>query len=180
VLSARIKTLIENGIVEKVEAEARGGFEYRLTQAGNELAPILESVGTWGQRWTRSRMSKDELDVELLMLSVQRNLDVAALAQAHVVLAFVFSDLHGSQRRWWLLVDPEATELCTEAPGRPEDVTLTCSLRTMTEVFTGDTTLKQALASGRLQTKGPTQLLRSIHRWLRTSALAAVPRAVPA
>jgi DNA-binding HxlR family transcriptional regulator len=188
VLSSRIKSLIEHGIIERVESEARDhaqararaaaqGFEYRLTAAGTELAPIIESIGVWGQRWVRSRMTRDELDVELLMLSVERNFDVSAFPQAHAVVAFVFSDLQGAMRRWWLLLDDGRAELCTQSPGRSEDVTLTSRLRTLAEVYAGDTTVAAALEARRLQVKGPLKLTRHVHRWLRTAPLAAVPSA---
>jgi DNA-binding HxlR family transcriptional regulator len=177
VLSSRIKTLIDHGVVERVEAEAGPSAAYRLTRAGAELAPIVESIGVWGQRWVRSRMTRDELDVELLMLGVQRNFDASAFPQDHAVLAFVFSDLHGPLRRWWLLVDRDRTELCAEAPGRAEDVRLTCPLRTLTEVFTGDATLEAVLEARRLEIQGPRKLTRSARRWLRTPSLAAVPPA---
>ena len=118
VLSSRIKTLLEHGIVERVQSDSEHGWEYRLTRAGTELAPIIESIGGWGQRWVRSRMTRDELDVELLMLTVERNFDASAFPKDHAVIAFVFSDLQGPMRRWWLLLDDGHTELCSQPPGR--------------------------------------------------------------
>lgn len=179
VLSARIKTLIDHGIVEKIGTDSANGFEYHLTEAGAELAPIIESIGVWGQRWVRSKMSRDELDIELLMLSVQRNFDASAFGQDHAVVTFVFSDLHGPNRRWWLLVDGGTTELCTQPPGRPEDVALTCRLRTLAEVFAGGNTVHAAIASGQLRAQGAPKLARNVQCWLRVSPLAAVRPAYP-
>ncbi len=173
VLSSRVKALVEHGIVERVEAESAP--RYRLTRAGVELAPILESVGGWGSRWVRSRMTRDELDVELLMLHVQRGFDTSAFPQAHAVVSFVFSDLHGALRRWWLLLDDGKIELCAQHPGRTEDVTLTCTLRTLSEIFVGNTPLKAALNAERLQVEGPQKLVRHMHRWLVLSPFAQVP-----
>jgi DNA-binding HxlR family transcriptional regulator len=177
VLSARLRTLTEQGILERHDAGARQGVEYRLTPAGAELAAVIESIGVWGQRWVRSRMTRDELDVELLMLHVQRHFDAAAFPEDHGVVAFVFTDLQGTERRWWLLVDDERTELCADSPGRKVDVTFTCRLRTLAEVFVGDTTLDAARGNGRLEVGGAPKLVRGVHRWLRIPALAAVPRA---
>jgi DNA-binding HxlR family transcriptional regulator len=178
VLSSRIKTLIEHGIVERVEADLAP--RYRLTRAGADLAPIIESVGNWGQRWVRSRMTRDELDVELLMLHWQRGFDASAFPQAHAVIGFVFSDLHGALRRWWLLLDDGKTELCAQHPGRAEDVTLTCTSRTLSDVFVGNTTLKAALAAERLEVRGAQKLLRQMQHWLVLSPFADVPMAAPA
>ena len=48
VLSSRIKTLLERGIVERVQSDPEHGWEYRLTRAGTDLAPVIESIGGWG------------------------------------------------------------------------------------------------------------------------------------
>lgn len=178
VLSSRIKTLIAHGIIERVAAHEGQGWVYRLTPAGTELAPIIESIGVWGQRWVRSRMSRDELDVELLMLHLLRRFDVAAFAKEHAVIGFVFSDLRGEQRRWWVLVDGPDVELCAQPSGRAEDVTLTCRLRTLAEIFNGDSSVGSALGTGRLDVKGPARLTRNIRAWLQPSELAAVRPAV--
>ncbi|MDD9944828.1 MAG: winged helix-turn-helix transcriptional regulator [Myxococcales bacterium] len=180
VLSSRLKTLMDHGIIERVQADKGNGWAYRLTDSGVELAPIIESIGVWGQRWTRSRMTRDELDVELLMLHLRRSFDASAFAQAHGVVSVVFGDLHGETRRWWLLVDDGEVELCVQPPGRPEDVTLTCRLKTLTEVFVGDCTLKEAIGAGRLEIKGAGKLTRNVHNWLLPSALAEVPPAAHA
>ena len=176
VLSARIKTLVDVGIIELLPAGAGQARGYRLTQAGAELAPTLESVGIWGRRWVRSRMSRDELDVELLMLHVQRAFDVNAFPVRDAVLAFVFQDLHGPARRWWLLIERGEAELCAGAPaGRSADLTLSCRLRTLAEVFNGDVPLTQALGSGQLAVDGPPKLTRGLPRWLRLSPFASTP-----
>jgi DNA-binding HxlR family transcriptional regulator len=177
VLSSRLKALIDHGIVEKVDANGGPGRRYRLTRAGAELGPIIHQLGGWGQRWLRSRMTRDELDVELLMLHVQRRVDASAFPQAHGVVAFVFSDLHGALRRWWLLLEAGQVELCTEPPGRSEDLVLTCHLRTLAELFNGDLSLADALSGERLVARGPAKLLKTLRLWLRPSLLAAVPPA---
>ena len=153
VLSARLRTLIDHGIVEKLDADRARGSDYRLTQAGVELAPIIAALAVWGQRWVRSRMTRDELDLELVMVSVQRGFAAASFPKAHGVVAFRFSDVHGPERRWWLLVDHGEAELCSQPPGRTEDVTLVCRVRTLAEVFTGATTVPRGAA--RWPPRGP-------------------------
>lgn len=54
VLSARLATLVENGVVERVayrDAGQRERFEYHLTQMGRELLPVLLALMQWGDRW---------------------------------------------------------------------------------------------------------------------------------
>ena len=50
-LSQRLKELEAAGIVERQASDTEPGvFEYRLTDAGRELNPVVEAFGIWGQR----------------------------------------------------------------------------------------------------------------------------------
>jgi DNA-binding HxlR family transcriptional regulator len=177
VLSARLKALCDHGVIERVTPEAGGAPEYRLTSAGAELAPIVEGIGGWGQRWVRSRMTRDELDVELLMLHVTRQLDTQAFPLERGVVAFVFTDLHGPLRRFWLLIDAGHTELCATPLGRAVDATVTATVRTLAEAFNGDTSVRAAIDDERLVVEGAPKLVRSASRWLRQSPFAGTPSA---
>lgn len=172
VLSARLKSLQEHGVVEKVEADDGSGTVYRLTPSGQELSPIIASIGVWGQRWVRSRMTRDELDVELLMSHIRRGLNTTALPAKRAVLRFDFVDLSASSRRWWLLVEGGRVELCAQSPGRPEDVTVSCRLKVLSQVWVGDTTVPKALAAGELTVEGKSTFKRSLRKWLGQSDLA--------
>ena len=174
VLSARLKTLAEHGLIERVRAADGKAWEYRLTEAGHELGPVIHDIGEWGQRWVRSRMTRDELDVELLMSHIRRGLSTEALLQDHVVIRFVFSDLRGELKRWWLLVDDDEVDLCIHPPGRPVDVTLTCRLKTLAQIRMGDTTVTASIAEGRLSVEGPRRLTQNVRAWLGRSDLAGV------
>ena len=61
VLSQRLKTLVDAGVIRRVSDAAPACYE--LTEAGRELEPVIMAVGTWGQRWSRSRLTRSELDV---------------------------------------------------------------------------------------------------------------------
>ena len=51
-LSDRLNRLVDVGIFEKVlYDEKRGRYEYRLTQKGLDLYPVMMSVVQWGDRW---------------------------------------------------------------------------------------------------------------------------------
>ena len=52
VLSQRLKTLCTNGVLEKRRSSSDGrSFEYRLTDSGLELYPILIALMQWGERY---------------------------------------------------------------------------------------------------------------------------------
>ncbi|MFB6838665.1 winged helix-turn-helix transcriptional regulator [Streptomyces sp. NPDC056361] len=51
ILTARLKRLVEAGIVEKVQySERPPRYEYRATAAGEELQPVLVTLMAWGDR----------------------------------------------------------------------------------------------------------------------------------
>lgn len=54
VLSARLATLVEYGVLDKTEYQvpnARKRYEYVLTAAGRELLPALAALQAWGDRY---------------------------------------------------------------------------------------------------------------------------------
>ena len=51
-LAARLKALVEAGILERREyCSSPARFGYHVTRAGAELAPVLRSLVTWGNKW---------------------------------------------------------------------------------------------------------------------------------
>jgi len=54
-LSQRLRELEEEGLVERrVEAGAPVRVTYSLTEAGQDLDPVLSGLKAWARRWNRS------------------------------------------------------------------------------------------------------------------------------
>lgn len=52
VLSQRLRKLVEHDILERVDVGEHGErFEYRLTEKGEALLPVLTTLREWGDRW---------------------------------------------------------------------------------------------------------------------------------
>ena len=115
-LSQRLKTLEDAGLVERRERAAGNGHEYLLTPAGQELRPIVFGLGTWGQRWARRKPS-DKLDPVLLMWDLRRNLDPRRLPERSTVVMFWFRDLPGKRSRYWLQGRPPRDRAVPDQPG---------------------------------------------------------------
>jgi DNA-binding HxlR family transcriptional regulator len=174
-LSKRLKTLERAGVVER-RGEA-GVTEYRLTEAGLELRPVIEQLGVWGKRWARSELEARDLDPGLLMWDIHRRLNVGRMPVRRTVLRFELLDVFGSMRRWWLVVDRGSVDLCLKDPGYPLDLKVTTDLRTLTAVWNGDLALRGETTAGRLRLEGPKDLVRAFPSWLALSPFAAVPAA---
>lgn len=52
VLSQRLGRLVEHGILERIDVGQHGErFEYRLTEKGEALLPVLTTLREWGDQW---------------------------------------------------------------------------------------------------------------------------------
>ena len=67
-LSKRLQTLERVGVVERHCARRGQAGEYRLTPAGQELRPIIESMGIWGQRWARGDVRARHMDASIVSI----------------------------------------------------------------------------------------------------------------
>lgn len=179
-LSKRLKELEAAQVVRRVPVQDEPGtFEYQLTEAGRELKPVIEAIGCWGQRWVDLEASLQNLDPELLMWDMRRNIDPRPMPAHRNVIQVIFTGLPAAQRNWWLIVQPgEDVDLCSVDPGFDVDLYLSTDLRTMTEVWMGYTTLAEAKKTGRLTITGDRELEAKMKTWLCLSPFAKVERRV--
>ena len=173
-LSQRLSTLLERGLIERKRSKDQKNWEYHLTQAGRELEPTIMGLGAWGARWVRSQMSENDLSVELLMWDMRRTIDRSALPDNRTVLHFEFKDLDKKYKNWWMLAENDSIDLCVDDPGFESDVRFVCDLKTMTQLWLGDTTLSKAQSSGKLDISGSPRLTRNIPKWLVFSGFADI------
>lgn len=171
-LAARLRHLEEIGVVRRTAAGKV--WEYGLTDAGEELRPIIVACGEWGARWIGSRLREDELDAGLLMWDMRRFARVAEFPPHPVVINFRFRDARSGEKNWWLVVENEVADLCRDDPGRELTLIVDSSVRALTEVWTGDRTPQEVMRSRELRVDGLAQDAESVWRWLGTSNFAAI------
>lgn len=164
-LSKRLRTLEEVGIITHAVSDNGGRREYRLTEAGRELKPFVEAAGAWGQRWARSKLPDGELHPSTLMWDIHRFLKTEHLPTRRTVLNVEFSD-RKVMTHWWLIVHAGEVDVCVDDPGYEVDVWIFCTLLTLTQVFMGDLSIASARATGKLRLNGSRQLIKDMPRWL--------------
>jgi DNA-binding HxlR family transcriptional regulator len=174
-LSARLRELVEAGVVER-RPMARGRWEYRLTEAGEELRPVIQAFGVWGQRWAQRELRSEQLDPELLVWVVRRRLNPKDFGVPRAVLELEFPEVPLRLRRFWFLVEPDEVDLCLKHPGRTVDVSVSSSVRTLTQVFLGQIPPEAAVRSGAIVLEGSRLLVRSFPRWCPRSPFASYAR----
>lgn len=173
ILTKRLNDLADAEIILRKKMPGQRGFEYFLTQAGKETLPLLQSFGAWGMRWARGDIRDSELDVELLMLYLQRSIVTDNLPGDQSVIRFKFTDLQ-KLSDWWLLVKGCNVDICLEDPGQDVDVYFTTDLRTMVSCWMGDESYRSAIVDKRLKLVGPSALTRNVQHWLSDNVFAGI------
>ena len=167
-LTKRLNELTNDGLVIKKKIPGQKGYEYFLTEAGSELAPVIKQLGIWGTRWARGQIANSELDVELLMLYLVRSIKPEKLIGDETIIRFNFTDLE-KLNHWWIVVHKNDIDICVQDPGREVDAWFTVDLRTMIEVWMGDRTYKSAIRDGKLKLVGHPSLVNNVTIWMSNS-----------
>jgi DNA-binding HxlR family transcriptional regulator len=175
-LSQRLRDLEAGGIVERTEiATEKGVFEYRLTEAGKDLRPVVEAMGFWGQKWVEARLSLRNLDPSLLMWDMRRNLNPSPLPDGRTVIQFLYHDLPASKRSWWLIVEKQGdVDLCWYDPGFDVDLYVSTDLCTMTSIWMGLTTVHKE--RDKISLTGDLDVAGKMQSWLGLSPFAVMPK----
>jgi DNA-binding HxlR family transcriptional regulator len=173
-LSQRLKRLEREGVLARTDAGGR--TTYTLTPAGEELRPLVEVLGSWGQRWARAHLEEGDLDAGLLMWDVKRNVETSLFPDRRTVIQFSFKDLPEAQDGYWLVGSRGEVELCIKDPGYEVDLYVLSDLRSLTGVWLGDLGVAEALASGRIELHGDRALRQNFAAWFALSHFAGVER----
>jgi DNA-binding HxlR family transcriptional regulator len=176
-LSKRLKELEKAGVVV-VTRGASGAVEYRLSPAGEELRPVVMSLGSWGQRWVESHLSLKNLDPSLLMWDMRRHLNPEPLPPRRCVIQFQYPELPESKRNWWLLIDGGKVDLCGFDPGYELNLLVRGPLRVMTAIWMGLSNVRREVEAGTLELDGEPSIAHAMQQWLGLSPFAGEQRRV--
>ncbi len=174
-LSKRLKELEEAGVIVTVPTGHAGVVDYKLTEAGEDLRPVVMSLGIWGQRWVESSVSLKNLDPSLLMWDMRRWLNPTPLPKRRCTINFLYPDVTSAKRSWWLVVDVidgGNVDLCSTNPGFEVDLYVRSPLRSMTAIWMGLTTIAREVEAGHVELIGDADIARSMQRWLGLSPFA--------
>jgi DNA-binding HxlR family transcriptional regulator len=172
-LSKRLDQLTRAGVVTR----DRTGREvvYTVTRAGEELRPAVELIGAWGMRWT-GELGDADLDPQLLLWDLHRNVDLATVPTGTTVVHFEFPDQPGRRRRWWMVLTPTGVDVCDVDPGHEVGATVTGTLRDLVTIWRGDRSWADSLRNGMVTLVGIDAVRRNVPVWFRPGNFAAVPR----
>lgn len=174
-LSERLGRLERAGLLTREPARRGTSRQYNLTPAGRDLEPIIESLAVWGQHWGRD-MQDDDLDPGFLLWSMHMRLDTTSMPPGRTVLEFEFSGAPRDCRRFWLVNENGAVDMCLKDPGYEVDVKIMSDLRLFIEAWRGIRDLRTEIRARHIHVYGSPALTKQVPQWLRLSMLAPYPR----
>jgi DNA-binding HxlR family transcriptional regulator len=167
VLSERLQALVLSGAVARVDGAH--GPEYALTEAGQELADLVGALAVWGQRWLPRRPQDEDLDLEPLLVDMQRRVRFEALPKDPIVVRF---EIDRRAPRFMLVKKSEAS-LCTQNPGFPEPLCVRGPVWALVAWWRGDTEFIKVQRMG-LVLEGPRPLVRAFPGWFERYQFAHI------
>lgn len=172
-LSKRLKSLTRAGVIERSEIDGR--TSYSLTPCGQELAGVVDALGSWGVRWI-GELGEQDLDPHLLMWDMRRTIPIADWPRSRTTVAFILDGVDPKASRWWLTVGAGQADVCDFDPGYEVAGTVQADLRTLVEIWRGDVGWARAVLDGSVALSGSADVRRAIPRWLGQSTAATIPR----
>lgn len=170
-LTSRLKMLVDNGIAIRRRTPEKRGYEYHLTAAGKQLKPVLDAMGTWGMQWVFDSLNDVQMDIATLTRDIAVKVDTDHLPDCDMVFQFTFTEDAEPQKRFVLIRDGKR-ESCGDNPGYDVDVYFRSTLRDLSAVWWGETSILAAIESGKVKVTGPTAFTRNISKWFPNSAFA--------
>ena len=170
-LSNRLDTLMKAGVLERHRAEGSRHWTYGLTEAGEQLRPLVALMAAWGRHWTRESITRADRDPAFMMWAMLRRAEQrGARPEGRVVMHFELRDAKVTKRYWWLVLGEASVDLCLTDPGFEVALRLRSDLETVMLLLLDELTLSRARRSNRLLVEGPARLARQMPAWLGFTA----------
>lgn len=157
ILSKRLKMLEAAEIIVRKSAPAGQAFEYKLSRSGRELGPIVAQ----------------DYDVGGFMWDFHRTLKTGGLPDGQTVILVQIAD-RSDLNTWWLIVNDDVVDLCTDDPGHDVDVYITAPLTGLIDLWMGDIDLRAAIETKAVFLDGPPYLVNNAQDWFAQSPMIDV------
>jgi len=163
-LSKRLVELEHAGVIRSTPKESGRGSSYQLTEAGADLASVIDALGVWGERWVEVTTTHADPGFALWAWC-QAQLDRSKLPAGRTVIAFTFPDEAAGNRYYWLLIENGDAEVCYADPGGAPDLHVEAESLAFVDWHRGVLSWSSARRAGRITVTGPALLARSLATW---------------
>jgi DNA-binding HxlR family transcriptional regulator len=169
VLSARLRELEDNGLVERVlQARPSRAVVYALTPYGLELWDPMSRLGLWGAKTLGKPRPGDSFSSASLELALRATFDADAARNSDMLF-----EIRLAERRLYVHVRDRAVSFPSE-PTSPPDLVLETTPEVFAELFAGYTDIDAAVGSGRARVDGPRRDGRRFFKLFHLPADAAL------
>ncbi|MDQ3548037.1 MAG: helix-turn-helix transcriptional regulator [Chloroflexota bacterium] len=172
VLSQRLKSLEQNGLIERRVGDGRRTPEYVLTPVGQGLYDVIMLLGEWGARWLNEDLKPSDLDPNLLLWDMHRRVDLERLPLERTVVRFDFTGLFRQSN--WLILDRQDVSVCYADPGLEVGLIVTTDTMALHRIWAGHLSFDQAVRSQQVQLDGPRALARQFPSWFQFSVFSHI------
>lgn len=163
VLVRRLDELARAGVITRRHRPS-GGSTYHLTEAGRDLAAVVDQLGDWATSWVE--VTHEHTDPGFALWAwCAAQLDTSLLPARRTVVGFTFPQERASNRRFWLLAEDGAAELCYSYPGTPADVDVVADSQAFVDWNRGVRTWADVLRSGEVVVSGDPEVARALPTW---------------
>ncbi len=161
-LSQRLRKLAHEGVVETRPNASGRGSTYHLTDMGVELVHVCFALGEWGAKWLE--VGPQDLDTRVVLWSMARLIDRGQMPEPRIVIRFDVSDAK-PENRFWLVIEPDAVEVCYRNPGFEERLVVTTTSDWLARWHMGHISLPEAQRRKLIDVAGPPGLVRAMGTW---------------
>lgn len=163
-LVRRLGELERAGVVRSQPKADGPGSTYVLTEAGRDLADVVNELGGWAERWVE--VLPEHTDPGFALWAwVHVQLERSALPQTRTVVAFTFPDQPPGNRHFWLLAEHGEAELCVRHPGGEPDLQVVAQSAAFVEWHRGRRPWAGVVRTGEVRVSGPRALVHAFPRW---------------
>lgn len=161
-LIQRLRRLTQEGVVDTRPAASGRGSTYHLTEMGSELIRVVFALGEWGAKWLE--VGPEHVDTRVVLWSMARLVDRGQMPEPRIVIRFDVTDA-APERQFWLVIEPEAVEVCYRNPGFEERLVVTTTTDWLARWHMGHITLPEAQRRRLIDVAGPPGLVQSMATW---------------
>jgi DNA-binding HxlR family transcriptional regulator len=162
-LSQRLRTMENRGLLRRESGGHGRPTRYTLSEAGQDLVPVVWSIGRWAARWLYTDPTEHDCDGVSLLWRMHQRADDANLPKMRTVVHVILTGVGGAEG--WLDIDRDGMTVCKADQGKDVDLVVQADTGHMYKWIAGISPFRDLIGSGHVRLIGPSRLARAFPTW---------------